>query len=37
MTNRKKKEKESIEVLIEEHTLDLTENEAEVGTKNPTA
>jgi hypothetical protein len=37
MPNRKKKKKESIEVLIKEHTLGLTENKAEVGTKNPTA
>jgi hypothetical protein len=37
MSNRKKKEKEPIEVLIKEHTLDLTETEAEVGTKYPTA
>jgi hypothetical protein len=31
------KEEECIEVLIKEETLDLTEDKAEVGTKNPTA
>ena len=31
------KEEECIEVLIKEETLDLTEDKAEMGTKNPTA
>jgi len=34
---RDEKEEDSIEVLIKEETLDLTEDKAEVGTKNPTA
>ena len=31
------KEEKCIEVLIKEETLDLTEDKAEMGTKNPTA
>ena len=34
---RVEKEEKCIEVLIKEETLDLTEDKAEMGTKNPTA